>query len=75
MLILKWIKTFRRASHDAVTQDTNYQALAHLDHHLLRDIGFYRDHSGEVRSLTGRPSHGVERVAHEYCPYCRSPLI
>lgn len=73
MSILKWIKVFCRAGDNTTTHRFDYQTLAHLDNHLLRDIGLYIEH-GEVRPLTGQPSHGIERVAHEYCCYCGRPM-
>lgn len=74
MSIFKWIKTFYKASDSAAQRHLNYQALAHLDDHLLRDIGLYID-QGEVRTLSGQPNCRSEpSIEHEYCPYCGSSL-
>lgn len=64
----------------------NYQALAHLDRHQLKDIGLYRE-QGMVRPLNPENFQRVEPMPKEggdparsevepmrYCPSCGTPL-
>ncbi|MDH2433343.1 hypothetical protein QCD60_12255 [Pokkaliibacter sp. MBI-7] len=55
MLLAGLLRALRRRLTRAANDDVTYQQMLHLDNHLLKDIGVYRD-GGRIRSLSGESS-------------------
>ncbi|PXF31474.1 hypothetical protein WH50_09770 [Pokkaliibacter plantistimulans] len=55
MFLAGLIRALHRRLTRAANDEVTYQQMLHLDDHLLKDIGVYRD-GGRIRSLSGESS-------------------